>query len=698
MRLLSYCACLLAVGCGPDTLGPQLKLVVAGTVDNNQTCSGSMTGGLSSLSGIQSVRVTIRVRDSGGKTLALCDTQPPASDVSMIPPPDFGFPTAGTDANSTIDFFAEAWDNQPTPNRLASGALLGQPIGSASLPILRLFGTESFRCFGPPPMVDRTQYRLKLARAFHTATPLPDGEVLIAGGLTAAINGTDGPANNDEYFIVGTIEVYQPSTGTFVSLSGDNMSARPRAFHHAALLPDDGSHTFRVLLVGGITTTAPQQTALHDYTGEGFPYTFRLTPVNGGATLQHQDAVEIITYDPNGKTIKSTVVTPAAGFHPTAYQAAAALSGKSGNAEGIATAGGATVAAGVLTLDQHLDVSPDGKTVRAAMLTDNRLGGTLVALDDTHGMIVGGIADATVMPAQSQFEQVTFGGGAPVASPYFAAMSPFPNLQFATATALPPPGGNMLPSVLVSGGLETLQHAATNPPSDNGGLYLVTQQTMNVACGAMGMMMCPAYVVKPVAAGMPFAYDPATCNLPNRWKPVAWNAATLLPSGDRVLVTGGTPRNVNNQPTCHDCDGTDNSLSCAVKQSGVYSIVKNDIESIHPNGPPTTPPSMTENLQIARFGHTQTILPDGTVAIIGGFTRKTNMANKTETWGVAEVEIWNPSRRQVVVDNKQADLDDPVRADLLAIGMSRKPGMTFAQSNPTAGATTPTFVTCQKPQ
>ncbi|MDR3100286.1 MAG: putative Ig domain-containing protein, partial [Paraburkholderia sp.] len=72
---------------------------------------------------------------------------------------------------------------------------------------------------------------LDSARAFHTATLLPDGKVLVAGG-----RGTDG--------ILASAELYDPTTATW-STTGNLHTAR--AGHTATLLPDG-----RVLVAGGV--------------------------------------------------------------------------------------------------------------------------------------------------------------------------------------------------------------------------------------------------------------------------------------------------------------------------------------------------------------------------------------------------------------------------------------------------------------
>ena len=74
---------------------------------------------------------------------------------------------------------------------------------------------------------------LNTAREFHTATLLPNGKVLVAGG--------EGPT-----FVISA-ELYDPAMGTWTFTRG-NLTA-PRVFHTATLLPNG-----KVLVAGGYNT------------------------------------------------------------------------------------------------------------------------------------------------------------------------------------------------------------------------------------------------------------------------------------------------------------------------------------------------------------------------------------------------------------------------------------------------------------
>jgi hypothetical protein len=92
------------------------------------------------------------------------------------------------------------------------------------------------------------------ARARHTATLLPDGTVLIAGGIDGS---TQQPTN--------VAEIYDPQTDQFTPAASPLNTAR---YGHTATLLNDGT----VLLAGGATDTVPTAAASAElYTaGSGF--------------------------------------------------------------------------------------------------------------------------------------------------------------------------------------------------------------------------------------------------------------------------------------------------------------------------------------------------------------------------------------------------------------------------------------------
>jgi hypothetical protein len=84
-------------------------------------------------------------------------------------------------------------------------------------------------------------------RVFHTATKLPDGRVLIAGGFYVATDTdsmcTGGPCVH--LTATESVDVYSPLTGSFDSASGITLN-HARGLHTATLLPDG-----RIFIAGG---------------------------------------------------------------------------------------------------------------------------------------------------------------------------------------------------------------------------------------------------------------------------------------------------------------------------------------------------------------------------------------------------------------------------------------------------------------
>lgn len=96
----------------------------------------------------------------------------------------------------------------------------------------------------PTDAVYQLPGKLHISRSVHSATLLPDGTVLIAGGMT-----------NGEQFL-DSAEIFDPSTNTFYPTGSLTV---PRSTHAAILL-----HTGKVLVMGGYGQGRLSSTDLYD--------------------------------------------------------------------------------------------------------------------------------------------------------------------------------------------------------------------------------------------------------------------------------------------------------------------------------------------------------------------------------------------------------------------------------------------------
>src|SRR4051812_17731383 len=270
---------------------------------------------------IEKVRISIRVHGAGDVTgTFLCDR------VLNVPRdvPSLKIPRNGA---QSVDIYAEAFApvaaGDTVPRRVAVGSLLGVQLNAKTIPDLRLYPDERFRC------VNQAMIR---PRAFHTSTRLPNGEVLVVGGLTPTPNAADEAFGAAPLYLTSEAEIYDPSTGTFVQV-GEDDAPLPRAFHQAAYVGTTSDGKYQVLLVGGATADATQA-AFGLNTGAA-PGT-RLVPFDTSGTLINPLPIaaadsELLVYDPVNHSATRTVM---GGFTKGVYQAAAAFP------DGIAVAGG----------------------------------------------------------------------------------------------------------------------------------------------------------------------------------------------------------------------------------------------------------------------------------------------------------------------------------------------------------------------
>ena len=240
---------------------------------------------------------------------------------------------------------------------------------------------------------------LNVARAGHTATSLPDGKVLVAGGVNRSSTG---------YVSLDSAELYDPATRSW-TFTGS--LTRPRAGHTATLLANG-----KVLVVGGSSGTESGMTAeLYDpVTGNwsstgslntsrvAFTTTLLATGkvlVAGGVDVSDQALASAELYDPSTGTWTFTGDLITARFDHTAT---ALLDGKVLVASGLIDDD--DLYGPVMTVDAELYDPFTGAWSSASSLKWFRWGHTATRLLDGNVLIAGGSYET--VPAEL-FDPVT---------------------------------------------------------------------------------------------------------------------------------------------------------------------------------------------------------------------------------------------------------------------------------------------------
>lgn len=422
----------------------------------------------------------------------------------------------------------------------------------------------------------------------HSATLLPNGEVLVAGGRNGGGK-------------LATAELYDPGTDTW---SAAAPAAHPRENHTASLLPD-GS----LLLAGGNADGKAAISERYLYASDTWSPTGELS--DGGLTTARAD--HTATLLPGGDVLVAGGFSPVAEIYPApegSWSTEASMATRRDNhtltllPDGrVLAAGGYGISFQELVGTEIFDPSTGSWSAGHPMPTARSVH-TATLLANGKVLIAGGIVSNAPSATADLYDPVT------------ATWSPLPPMAAAhnvhTATLLP--DGR----VLVAGSSTSSLVEIFDPISQ---AWSPTGSMVQPRYGHSATLLHDGRVL--AVGGIPLGggfqttstaeiYDPAT----GTWTPTAGtgvdrylHAATLLPDG-RVLVTGGSP-------------------------SGGSGDAIADAEIYDPAGGTWT--AVAPMNQIRRQ-HAALLLPNGRVMVIAGDLSGNSLD------GLTSVEIYDPAR------------------------------------------------------
>jgi uncharacterized delta-60 repeat protein len=492
--------------------------------------------------------------------------------------------------------------------------------GSTSGPIGHLASAE---LFDPSAETWTETSFLNTARYYHTATLLPNGKVLVVGGDDVIY---------PHIHYLSSAELYDPLTGTWTQTGSLNEA---REFHTATLLPRG-----QLLIVGGVGNAGFLASAeLYDpitgtwttTNGLAFPrrsHKATLLPggrvmVTGGVTTNHVYSTEV--FDSDNGACTNTQPLSVERYSPTATLLE---NGK------VLLAGGYGVnGVNVSVTNADLFDSSTATWTPASGLNTNRFCHTMTLLPSGWVLVTGGEGIAGTLSSIELYNPVTRiwerrnGMNRP--------------RSYHTATLL------RSGRVLVAGGSPTVSGVTAELYEPTGSLWLEAG-SMNTARYLHTATLLPDGKVL-VAAGISGINDSGITNSAELYEPTTrtWiitgslnrgrrsHTATLLPNG-KVLVAGGrTPGGITNSAELYNpADGTwtvTGSMNHGreghaaillpngkVYVSGGFGSSNLALASAELYDPSTGVWTLTAPLNSPRYNHTATLLPNGQVLLAGG--------------------------------------------------------------------------------
>jgi hypothetical protein len=265
-----------------------------------------------------------------GKVLVVggcCNATVIEASAELYDPASGRFTLTGT---MSVSRYAHTATRLPNGNILITGGFSGELVGGQPLPK----ALDTAELYDPNTGNFTATGSMSVARALHTATLLPNGQVLITGGLKSMQGLGDFPFGSDSLL---TAELYDPASGSFTPTPGSMSVARYA--HTATLLPDSGMPSDgKVLVVGGTSDSSSSAlataelfnpttgtfTATDSLHAARFGHTAtvlsntsgRVLIIGGGSPTAIESTAEI--YDPVNERFAITTGTALARFEHTA--------------------------------------------------------------------------------------------------------------------------------------------------------------------------------------------------------------------------------------------------------------------------------------------------------------------------------------------------------------------------------------------
>ncbi|MCB9563830.1 MAG: hypothetical protein H6708_25835 [Kofleriaceae bacterium] len=484
-------------GCGDDAFTPTLAYrMLSYPAAAGGACPPSFAEAPPALAGATRARLTYLDSETGALR---CDVVLGLDDGAAV--------IAVPDKTRPVDLVVEYVDD--AGEVLGRGTTRGIDLGATGTVDVRVAASGAFACG-----LDRAA----APRAFHTATLLPTGEVLLLGGV-AGPPGTDATVDGATgLFLQTKAEIWSPDTGELrlVSIPG----AVPRAFHQAFVAGVDGD-VVRIAVVGGISVTGDPATTPALVVGTDL----RLEPSADAMGA----AGEIISYDTARRTWSRAALDAAVDLLPRAF------AGQTEPGATLAASGGLDLATAgrpvQLTADQ-IDRASGGRLATVPVRRP-RVGATVTALGPDELLVWGGDVTSGVMTETPEVGELLTGW---TTTPTAAALTidgageVGPPRAFHTATR----AGDG--AVIVAGGFRMAAGVALTP---------VTSVIQRIAiAGGTATLTTLADGTVATAAG--------------------YRAAVVLADGD-VLISGGNP-----DPVAAGCAPELQGLGCAIGEAWRY--------------------------------------------------------------------------------------------------------------------------------